>query len=112
MKRLIGFAILGVIGWYIWKNHFKDLFQPKDQIKEKLDEVKDLNKIGNAKRASYLANQVPMASVGDTPYAGIPLVASLASILTQPKDLQLLPKSGTTTPLPYDRTLRPTDYNN
>ncbi len=112
MKRLVGFALLGAIGYFLWRNHFKALFQPKDPTAEKLEEVRALNSIGDNKRAVQLANQVPMSSVGDTPYAGIPLIASMAAILTNPKDLQLLPKSGTTSPNPYDRTLSSYPWNN
>jgi hypothetical protein len=105
MKRLIGFAVLAAIGYYLWKNHFRRLFEPKDQVKEVLEEVRLKNEIGDNKRAVFLANQVPTATIGDTPYAGTPLTAFTAEVLRQPKDLQLLPKGGTTSKNPFDRVL-------
>lgn len=105
MKRIIGYAILGVIGYYLWRNHFKRLFQPKDQVKEILEEVRTKNEIGDNKRAVYLANQVPTSTIGDTPYAGTPLTAFTADILREPKDLQLLPKGGNTSKNPFDRVV-------
>jgi hypothetical protein len=105
MKRLIGYAILAVIGYYLWRNHFKRLFQPKDQVKEILEEVQTKNEIGDNKRAVYLANQIPTSTIGDTPYAGTPLTAFTADILRQPKDLQLLPKGGNTSKNPFDRVV-------
>ena len=67
MKRLFGYGLLAVIGFYLWKNHFAGLFQPKDQIQEKLDEVDALNNIGNNKRSSFLANQPPRCPGGRSP---------------------------------------------
>jgi hypothetical protein len=105
MKRLLGLALFAVIGFYLWKNHFARLFQPKDQVKESLEEVRLKNQIGNDKRAAFLQNQIPFASVGDTPYAGVPLNAINYSVVSEPKPLTLLPKGGTTSSNPFDRVL-------
>jgi hypothetical protein len=103
MKRLLGYVLLAAVGYYLWKNHFKDLLLPSDTVKDTLAEVKAKNEIGDSKRAVSLAHQVPTATYGDTPYAGIPLTALGDEILSQPKDLQLLPKGGTTSTNPFDR---------
>lgn len=105
MKRLLGLLLFAVIGYYLWKNHFARLFQPKDQVKEVLEEVALKNEIGDNKRAVFLAHQVPVATVGDTPYAGVPLTALNDPQVRQPKGVQLLPKGGTTSPNPFDRVL-------
>ena len=55
MKRIAGLALFAVIGFYLWKNHFARLFQPKDQITESLEEVRIKNQIGDSKRAAWLA---------------------------------------------------------
>ncbi len=105
MKKILGFALLGAVGYYLWKNHFARLFQPKDQVKEVLEEVRLKNEIGNDKRAVFLANQVPTSTIGDTPYAGVPLTAMCSPQLMEAKGLTLLPKGGTSTPNPFDRVL-------
>ena len=81
MKRLVGIVILAVIGVYLWRRHFADLFQAKgDQVKESLEEVRLKNEIGNDKRSVWLAHQFPNLSVGDTPYAGVPLNAAAQKV--------------------------------
>jgi hypothetical protein len=105
MKRLLGLAILAVIGAYLWRNHFARLFQPKDQIAEVLEEVQLKQGIGNNKRGVWLAHQFPNATIGDTPYAGVPLTVMNDAVTSAPKKLQLLPKGAQTSPNPFDRVL-------
>lgn len=105
MKKLLGIALLGAVGYYLWKNHFARLFQPKDQVKEVLEEVRLKNEIGNDKRAVFLAHQVPTSTIGDTPYAGVPLTAMCSPQLMEAKGLTLLPKGGTSRPNPFDRVI-------
>ena len=105
MKKLLGFLLLGLVGYYLWKNHFARLFQPKDNVTEVLEEVRLKNEIGDNKRGVFLANQMPWASIGDTPYAGIPLTAMSDLQVSVPKSLVLLPKGGNTTSNPFDRVL-------
>ncbi len=105
MKKLLGFALLGAVGYYLWKNHFARLFQPKDQVKEVLEEVRLKNEIGNDKRAVFLANQVPVSTIGDTPFAGTPLTAMSSPQIMEAKGLTLLPKGGTSSPNPFDRVV-------
>jgi hypothetical protein len=105
MKRLLGLALFAVIGFYLWKNHFARLFQAKNQVTESLEEVRLKQQIGNDKRAAYLQNQIPFASVGDTPYAGVPLNAINYSVVSEPKELVLLPKGGNTSKNPFDRVI-------
>ena len=105
LKQLLGFLLLGVVGYYLWKNHFAALFQPKDNVTEALEEVRLKNEIGDNKRGVFLANQIPFATVGDTPYAGTPLTVMNDWQVSEPKRLVLLPKSGNTTSNPFDRVL-------
>lgn len=105
MKKILGLGILAVVLFYLWRNHFANLFKPKNQVEESLEEVRLKNSIGNDKRAAFLASQFPFASVGDTPYAGMNLTAINDSVVNQPKGLTLLPKGGNTTSNPFDRVL-------
>lgn len=105
MKRVIGYLILASIGYYLWRNHFRRLFQAKDQVQESLEEVRLKNEIGDNKRAVFLAHQIPTSTIGDTPFAGVPLTALSDPQIMTPKGLQLLPKGGTTSPNPFDRVL-------
>lgn len=102
MKRLLGLIVFAVLGWYLWRNWFSRL-GVKDPYQAVVEEVELKNEIGDNKRAVALANDVPFATYGDSPYAGIPLTVFTARILQQPKPLTLLPKGNYSNP--YDRTL-------
>jgi len=102
MKRLVGFAIFAVIGWYIWKNWISQ-FGDNDPSKQAVKEVEAKNEIGDNKRAVQLANAVPVATFGDGGFAGIPLTIFTAPILKQKKPLTLLHKGPTSNP--FDRAI-------
>ena len=50
LKQLLGFLLLGVVGYYLWKNHFAALFQPKDNVTEALEEVRLKAELDNQTR--------------------------------------------------------------
>jgi hypothetical protein len=105
MKRLAGFAIVALVFYYLWKNHFSKLLEPKNNVTESLEEIALKQDIGDSKRSAFLASQFPWATIGDTPYAGVPLTAINDSPISNPKKLVLLPKGGNTTSNPFDRVL-------
>jgi hypothetical protein len=101
MKQLVGLALFGVLGWYLWKNWFSQLNKNNDPSVLAVEEVELKNEIGDAKRSVQLANEVPFATYGDSPYAGTPLTIFTAPILKSAKPLTYLPKGSSQNP--YDR---------
>lgn len=100
MKRLLGLALFGLLGWYLWKNWFSQASK-NDPSLQAVEEVGLKNEIGDAKRQSQMANAVPFATYGDSPFAGIPITIFTAPILMQAKPLTYLPKGSSENP--YDR---------
>jgi hypothetical protein len=100
IKRFLGLAIIAAVIYYVLKNVRQVRPDPSE---EKQKEVDALQKIGNLKRDAALNAEVPISTLGETPYSGIPLTALVAPQLRKSKGTRLLPKGAHKNP--FDRVL-------
>lgn len=86
MKSLFTLAVVGGIGWLLYKR----FFWQKNDLDKHLEEVGELQKIGRIAQNTAISAQPPVATYGDLPLSGR-IITPLDNF--KPGPIEWMPKS-------------------
>lgn len=89
MKNILRLTLLAAIAWWLFKTFSN--WQPNN-IQQDYKEREDNQQRGDLKHDVFLRNEMPILSVGETPYSGINFSPLNPGPQQMPKKLQLQAK--------------------